>query len=67
MPELIMKLLPVLIPIAIIELGLMVASLIHVLTHEQYRFGNRLMWVFLCVFVQIIGPILYFIIGRGNE
>lgn len=64
--EMISKMLPFLIPIAIIELGLMVAALVHIFTHETYKCGNRVLWVILS-FVQIIGPILYFIIGKGDE
>jgi hypothetical protein len=58
--------LPFLIPIVIIELALTVTALIHVLTHKNYRFGNRVLWVILC-FVQIIGPIIYFVFGRSED
>lgn len=61
-----MPLLPFLIPVIIIELALTIASLVHVLTHKNYRFGNRVLWVILS-FVQIIGPILYFVIGRSED
>lgn len=59
--------LPFLIPIAIIEIVLMLTALIHVLTHKNYRFGNRILWVFIVIVVELIGPILYFTIGRGEE
>ena len=64
--EKIIQMLPFLIPIIIIELVLMIAALVHIFTHKTYRYGNRALWVILS-FVQIIGPILYFIIGRGDE
>lgn len=60
------NLLPILIPLGILNLGLTVASLIHILTHKTYRYGNRVLWVILS-FVNIIGPVLYFTIGRGDE
>jgi len=66
MDELI-KYLPFLIPLAIIQLGLMVAALIHIFRHESYRMGNRVLWVVLCLLINIIGPVLYFTIGRGDE
>jgi hypothetical protein len=59
-------LLPILIPFAILQLGLMVAALIHILTHKHYRFGTRLMWILIALLVSTIGPILYFILGRGE-
>jgi hypothetical protein len=64
--DIIMKYLPFIIPLAVIELGLTVAALVHILTHKTYRKGNRVLWVVLS-FVQIIGPVLYFVIGRGDE
>ena len=59
--------LPFLIPILLVELALMLTALIHVLRHKNYRFGNRILWVIVVVCIQIIGPILYFTIGRGEE
>jgi len=59
--------LPVIIPLAVIELGLMIAALIHIFTHKHYRFGNRILWVIIAVVITTIGPILYFVIGRGEN
>ncbi len=59
--------LPFLIPVAIIELALAVTALVHVLRHTTYRFGNRVFWVIIVLVLEIIGPILYFTIGRGDE
>ncbi|GHU54102.1 hypothetical protein FACS1894132_08200 [Clostridia bacterium] len=64
--EIIRQYLPFLIPLIVIELGLTVAALIHIFTHKTYRKGNRVLWVVLS-FVQIIGPVLYFVIGRSDE
>lgn len=58
--------LPFLIPFAVIEVGLAIVTLIHVLTHKTYRHGNRVLWIILS-FVNIIGPVLYFTIGKGDE
>jgi len=58
--------LPFLVPLIILQVGLTLASLIHVLTHKNYRFGNRIVWALLS-FLAIIGPVLYFTIGRGEN
>ena len=58
---------PFLIPLAFLEIGLMVAALIHIFRHKTYRAGNRVLWVVVCVLLNIIGPVLYFTIGRGDE
>lgn len=59
--------LSVLLPVIVIELILMVTALVHVLRHTHYRFGNRVVWIFVVVFIQIIGPVVYFAFGRGEE
>lgn len=59
--------LPFFIPLIILEVGLMLTALIHVLRHSHYRFGNRIMWVLIVVLLQIIGPIIYFAFGRESE
>ena len=62
-----MEYLPFLIPIILVEFALMLTALIHVLKHPKYRFGNRIIWIIIVVALQIIGPILYFTVGRGDE
>jgi hypothetical protein len=64
--ETLIQYLPFLIPLAVIELGLTAAALIHIFTHNTYRRGNRILWVIIS-FVQIIGPVLYFVVGRSDE
>lgn len=59
--------LPVLLPVILIELVLMLTALVHVLRHPNYRFGNKIIWIIVVVFIQIIGPIIYFVFGRGEE
>ena len=59
--------LPFLIPLAAIQFGLMIASLVHILRHNTYRVGNRVLWIVVCILVNTIGPVLYFAIGRGDE
>ena len=42
MPDFIREYLPILIPIIILEIGLMIYSLSHVLKHDRYKFGTEL-------------------------
>ncbi|MCL2083686.1 MAG: PLD nuclease N-terminal domain-containing protein [Oscillospiraceae bacterium] len=55
------------LPLALIQLGLMVGALVHILTHNTYRTGNRAAWLIVCLFISVIGPIIYFCFGRGQE
>ncbi len=59
--------LPFVIPLLIIELLLAITALIHILRHPNYRFGNRTIWILIVLLIQIIGPVIYFIFGRGEE
>jgi len=59
-------LLPLIIPLGIIELVLMIAAVIHIATHPRYRIGNRWLWLIVVIVVNTVGPILYFVLGRGE-
>ncbi len=56
--------LPFLIPLFVIQLGFQIAALVHLLKHTNYRFGNKVFWIIVVVFGQLLGPIVYFIFGR---
>lgn len=65
--KVLMENLPVLLPLIIIELALAVTALVHVLRHPHYRWGNRALWVVVVLFVQFLGPVVYFVVGRGED
>lgn len=54
------------LPLIILQLSLMIISLVHIFRHDNYKVGNRLLWVLVVVFINLFGPILYFAIGRGE-
>jgi hypothetical protein len=58
---------PFIIPVAAIELILMITALVNALRHKKYRFGNRIIWILIIICFQMLGPILYFTIGREDE
>jgi hypothetical protein len=62
------QILALLAPIILIQLGLMIAALID-LEHEERRVrgGSKLVWVLVIVFVNVIGPIIYFVAGREES
>jgi hypothetical protein len=53
-------------PLFIIQLILLIVSLVDLSRIEKTN-GPKLLWVFVIIFVNIIGPILYFVIGRRNN
>jgi hypothetical protein len=50
-------------PLLIIQLILLIVALVD-LTRTEKTNGPKILWVFIILFVNIIGPILYFVIGR---
>lgn len=65
--NMLMEYLPFLLPLILIELVLALTALIHVLRHPHYKFGNKAVWIIVVLFFQIIGPVIYFVFGRGEE
>lgn len=59
--------LPFLIPLIIVEAILLIVSLRHILKHDHYKRGNRMMWVIIVIVgMQFWGPILYFALGKED-
>ena len=61
-----MKYLPLIIPLVFIQLGLMIFALIDLSKREKTR-GPKWMWVLVIIFGELVGPIIYFVIGRPEE
>ena len=59
------QLLPFLIPILLLQLALMIFALVDLIRRERTK-GPKWLWALIIVFVNLIGPILYFIIGRED-
>ena len=60
-----MELLPFLLTLAIAEIGLLGYTIYHILTHKNYKRGNRTLWLIVVIIgMQFIGPILYFLLGK---
>lgn len=58
---------PFLVPLAIAQVALAVIALVHIIRHPNYRFGNKVMWIIIVCCVQLIGPVIYFVFGRGQD
>jgi len=54
-------------PLAIVQIGLMAAALYDLVKRERVKGGSKLLWGIVVVVVNIIGPILYFVLGREEE
>ena len=62
------EILPFLIPLILAEFILLGVTIRHILTHENYKVGNRTLWlVIVIVGMNFIGPILYFLLGKEED
>lgn len=61
------EILPLLIPILLIDIALAAAAVVHILKHPHYRFGNKAMWLVIAVILLLFGPVIYFIFGKGEN
>jgi hypothetical protein len=57
------RLLPLLAPLVLIQLALLAAGLIDLVRRERTR-GPKWAWALVIVFVSMFGPIAYFLFGR---
>lgn len=56
------------LPIAVIEIGLIIYALRDLLRSERrVRGDSKLMWGILIVVIGMLGPILYLTVGRREE
>ena len=63
-----MEFLPFLIPLVIVQFTLLGYTLWHIMTHNTYKHGNRMVWLLITiVLMNYVGPILYFIFGKDDK
>jgi hypothetical protein len=55
-----------LIPVFLVQIGLIITALVDLTKRKKFKYGNKLMWLLVILFVSIIGPIVY-IIFKGSE
>ncbi|RSD26227.1 PLD nuclease N-terminal domain-containing protein [Mesobacillus subterraneus] len=53
-------------PLIIIQLILMAVALVDLIKNDKTN-GPKWMWAIIILVVNIVGPILYFVIGRRNH
>lgn len=57
---------PILIPLIILQFGLAIWALIDIFRHQQYKIGNRYLWIPAVLLISIFGPVIYFVFGRRD-
>ncbi len=64
--ETIVELLPILLPVFVIQLILMIVALISLFKTDQTR-GPKWVWLLIILLLNIIGPVMFFIFGRSTD
>ncbi|PEK01320.1 phosphatidylserine synthase [Bacillus wiedmannii] len=62
----IMAFLPIILPVIAVGALLVFIALIDLYRHRKTR-KNVLVWALIILFVNVLGPILYFVIGRKDS
>jgi uncharacterized membrane protein len=63
----IMGLLPLLIPLVVLQLGLMIYCLVDLARREKVKHLPKWAWALIIIAGELIGPVVYLIIGRGES
>ena len=58
--------LAILLPLIIIQFGLMIFAIIDLVRRERVK-GKKWIWALVILFINTIGPIIYFLAGREDE
>jgi hypothetical protein len=61
------KLILLLLPLVLIELGLIAFALVDLIKRKKVKGGNKWVWGIIIVLLNFIGPIIYFVLGREEE
>ncbi len=56
----------IILPIIIIQLILTIIAIIDLIRIEKTN-GPKVLWALIILFINLVGPILYFVIGRRND
>ena len=59
--------LPLLLPLIVLQLGLLIWALVDLTRPERHvRGDNKVVWAVIIIFISLVGPLLYFIVGRES-
>jgi hypothetical protein len=61
------QLLPILLPLLLIELALLALGLWDWVHRQRFRYLNRWVWLAIIVLINILGPLAYLLLGREEE
>ena len=60
-------LLPLIIPLILVQLGLAVFCLIDLSKRQTVKYIPRWAWAIIILLGELIGPVIYLLVGRSEE
>lgn len=54
----------VILMIGLLQGILCIIAIADIVKHRKFKCGNMVLWILLVAFIQFVGPVLYFAIGR---
>lgn len=61
------QVLPLLLPLMVLQLALLLLAIVDLFREERkVRFVGKPIWALVIVFVNIVGPLAYFFVGRED-
>ena len=61
------QMLPLLVPLIIIEVGLLGLALWDWVHRQRFRYLNRWAWLAIIVLISALGPLAYLLLGREES
>lgn len=55
------------IPLVLVQLGLMAYCLLDLLKREKFKHLPKWAWAVIIIFGELLGPIIYLLAGRSDE
>ncbi len=61
------QVLPLVLPLVVLQLALLLLAIVDLFREERkVRFVGKPIWALIIVFVNIVGPLAYFFVGRED-
>jgi hypothetical protein len=61
------QVLPLVLPLLVLQLALLLLAIVDLFREERkVRFVGKPIWALIIVFVNIVGPLAYFFVGRED-
>lgn len=61
------EMLPLLLPLILINVALIAVALYDLFKRKRVKGGNKILWGIFIVLIEFIGPIVYLLFGREED